>query len=845
MSDSKLKKKNKSVKKSKKNTKGRRIVRNALVSILFLAFALFMFNKSIHVPKTSTNSRFMRRLPKLKERYKDLNELSTVGSFPLPGMSETNMDGKKCSSMTVQGICTTGDYILVTAYCRGEIYIKDLAGHAYRPDNLFRLGRAYMTEHKEDHRSVIYVIDKKTQNYLTTLNLSDKNHVGGITYDGKYVWIAKSSDYELSAIDINSIKAAVKKHKDTINIDYDVNVPCDRMASFVTFYDNRLWVGYCNADEQGTGVLDGFKISYNEEENTVDLISSKEISIPYNANGAVFARVDGDVCLAVSISGGRGSKKDNRDSKVCLYEIDLNKNYDIKGFKDHGRLIMPPLMEELCIDGSNVYYIFESGGSAYSTVGAHATYAPVDTVCIGEAKKLFYWKEADYISSFESYKLTTPSAISSDEEGMNVPNYIYEYEDSTDDKEVRMLYNPYTADMAIDLAGGNYTQGLDEDLSDKLSSYGYMQIYNTMSFGGYQYANRKDELGSTIYYRAFADSIIGLKKVHYNKKIRFALIVVFSGSDMSNLVTDADNVTKSRPTTYSAIGYHNYQRYISNYLHYKYDSNGVNKGLSKVVNKFLDITKNYKFLVNKKKVSFKTILSDLGKDDSKYRLIVTGYGLGGTMANILTSTHLTGKSGYEKNVVSYTFGATGFLDDESKFNDTNIFNFRNNDDCADLLCGKNIGNEVVFTPDLSFRRYYYNECPYSGQPDDWWHLYKNNIKTNYISHDYETYKEMVQRARVRLSDVYPYSTSAVNHWEKAGYLTTNSFRNFKHDVVSANGYKIKSGVNANINVIEGDDIVTTEEKVIPYQSSPVFGSDYIRVNPFKENDNKKKKIKND
>ncbi|MCR5625613.1 MAG: hypothetical protein K6G11_10350, partial [Lachnospiraceae bacterium] len=404
------------------------IIRLTFSVIFCLFIVVFLCNKSNHFPQTDDNERFPGEYDKIIKKYDDFEELSTNGSFTLPGLTETNVHGLKCSAMTPQGICTTEKYILITAYCRGKLHKVDLATKIYKPTNVARLAKNIINEDEAyEHRSVIYVIDKKTKDYMTTLCLDDMNHVGGITYDGHYAWIAKSSDYELSAINIKTIDKAVKKHCDAVNVKYDATIACDRMASFVTYFDNRLWVGFCNGDTKGNGVLDGFDISYDEDEdgNTeVSLLSSKEISIPYNANGAVFAKIEGDVCLAVSLSGGR-----NNNSKICMYQVDLNKNSDISGFMDYGKYLMPPLMEEMCIDGTNLYYIFESGSSAYSTVAGYKTKAPVDRVCIGDVQNLFYWKDANYIDAFESYKLSTPSAISNAKEAMYLPNYIYEIHD--------------------------------------------------------------------------------------------------------------------------------------------------------------------------------------------------------------------------------------------------------------------------------------------------------------------------------------------------------------------------------------------------------------------------------
>ncbi|MCR5587088.1 MAG: hypothetical protein K6F77_06110 [Lachnospiraceae bacterium] len=831
MQNNKDEKKEKKKKKSKfkELIKNRKFIlsRDVIVIVLILSFILLDFNTTSHFPKTSTNARFSGDFKRVVRRYKNLEELSTEGTFPVPGMTETNVLEEKGRSMVPQGICTTSDYILITAYCREKNFKLDLLAHLYRVTNLARLIRVLTTETKE-HRSVIYVLDKSTKEYLTTLCLEDVNHVGGITYDGRCVWIAKSSDYELSAINIGTIKKAVKQHLDSVEVTYNVTIPCDRMASFVTYFDNRLWVGFCNGAEKGNGVLDGFDISYDNGQPT--LLSSKEISIPETANGAVFAKIGNQICLAVALSDGRGSRLKNTDSKICLYKVDLKKNSEITGFVDYGKYIMPPLMEELCIDGEDVYYIFESGASPYSTVVGHKCYASVDQACIGKVQNLFYWTDASYIDAFESYKLSTPSAISNDVESMYVHNYVYRI-NSKGENELKTVFNPNTAEMAYDMSTGVYKKALDENLSDKLSKYGYMQIYNTSNFGGYQVAKRIDSKGSFKYYKAYGSAVIGVKKVYYNKKIRFALLINFKGMDLMPIIEDSRNdgkdllykytqkayttLIKNNPEvdtpTSSAIRknylkFINNNRYYSQNIQYKYDSTGINRGLNKLVNKFYDNTKNYTFRINKKKVTLSSILKDLGNDSSKYRLIVTGYGTGGTMADIFVGKTLGHeKSGYKKNVVAYTFGAAACLNKKTReyidTNTTNIVNFYNKDDYASSLLGNYpLGNSYIFTPDRAFRKYFYRNTTGYHNLSSYYQTLKGAVDTDFAAHDYETYGHCLGNSNVLLHRVAPYNTSSINYWKKPVVLTSNSYRNFESRVYSKYGYTVKDEIDANVNL---------------------------------------------
>ncbi|MCR5624166.1 MAG: hypothetical protein K6G11_02875, partial [Lachnospiraceae bacterium] len=371
-----------------------------------------------------------------------------------------------------------------------------------------------------------------------------------------------------------------------------------------------------------------------------------------------------------------------------------------------------------------------------------------------------------------------------------------------------------TAAFALDLSSGVYRDALDENLSDKLSSYGYMQIYDTSNFGGYQFAQRKDETGSTIFYKIKGRAVLGVKKIYFNKKIKYAIFITFQGTNISNMVNDADNDTIINAPTDSAVYLMNRdKKLVSRQLHYKYDSRGINRGFGKIVDKFYDNSSNYRFLIDKKKVSLKDIFKDLGKEDSKYRLIVTGFGAGGTMADILVGEKLTGEAGYEKNVAAYTFGAAGCLSKDRAVSETNmekvtnypfytnIFNFVNADDYTINLCGDGMmGQQVIFTPDLSFRRYYYDNNKYSGQLSTWWNRVDNAIKTDNIAHRYKVYKACLERFRITLARNYGYNSVTNNYWPHTAYLTTNCFRYFNGIVVADNGVLAKNGVKTQIRV---------------------------------------------
>ena len=302
----------------------------------------------------------------------------------VPGLETTNVTGVACDTMVPQGICTTDEYILITAYDdiydkseNGEKtggYIQDLKKYKSKGNNKNKLEQE---KNHIKHNSVIYVLDKKTRNYKTTLVLPDQNHVGGITFDGKYAWIAKSTKNQLSAISLDKINEKVKQKQDSVNISYDKTLNCGMKASYITYNktDDTLWIGYNNSSK--TNYLKEYKFTSSKDTLTA---TNRKIDLPvYNTNGAVFAQCGNEIYLIVNVSQGR-----KLVSWSYVYKVTDLSNGKISKIVPQKRLAS--MSEEICIDGGKVYSIFESASTPYSTVSGNKCDLPVDRVCAGDLK---------------------------------------------------------------------------------------------------------------------------------------------------------------------------------------------------------------------------------------------------------------------------------------------------------------------------------------------------------------------------------------------------------------------------------------------------------------------------
>jgi|GEM_PF-367725 len=271
-------------------------------------------------------------------------------SSAIPGLGTTDVLGTNCTGMVPQGLCFCEDYLLVSAYDCG------------------RDGKR--------QRSVIYVMsdqDPKDRKCLTTLVLPDINHVGGLAFDGKYVWIAKSSTGTCSAIDKKTIDAAVMSRMGSCEVNYTATVDCGVTASFLTYYDERLWVGTFAYGNKKEGLLTSFAISGSGEELSLKKVN--RLSIPCYANGVNIEKYNGRVYMSVVSSYSRV-----KDSFVYVYELE-NDGTEAISKKYCKRHRFPPMGEEVACDGSRLYFLFESAANCYSNSSKKNCSHPVDRIC--------------------------------------------------------------------------------------------------------------------------------------------------------------------------------------------------------------------------------------------------------------------------------------------------------------------------------------------------------------------------------------------------------------------------------------------------------------------------------
>ncbi len=354
-------------------------MKKTLSIILSAIILLFSLALSVSAAEISKDYRYDNRFKASLVAFNDFS-LITEEYYAVPGLENTVLNGSECcNAMTPQGLTVSDNYIFISAYCAIKKFKTELEENIIFGKNKEKLFAE--KEHKV-HNSVIYILDRETGNYLKTLVLPDNNHVGGLATDGKNLFIAKSTDNQVSVITFAQIELAMQTKSYTVKAFYENTEDCECTASVVTYHKGILWVGVFNEKEEGE--LNGFKFN-----GKLDLEKVVSVKIPAKVNGIAFYDYEDETCLVVGSSYGRKNL-----SKAYLYSVDSYGKGNMS-LRKTDTLILPPTVQNFAFYGDKVYHIYESAATCYSQVDSpleiKSTSFLVDRICIGKADNLFSW----------------------------------------------------------------------------------------------------------------------------------------------------------------------------------------------------------------------------------------------------------------------------------------------------------------------------------------------------------------------------------------------------------------------------------------------------------------------
>ena len=265
-----------------------------------------------------------------------------VDDIEIPGMPSTRekdyVDNYiNSSSLCMQGLCFTPDYILMTAYSEE----KNVPG-------------------------ALMVFDRQSGEYLVTLGMNKESHLGGIAFDGENLWVCHSNSTTLERISYQYIQLIAK---DAPGYCIDASAISDEYRlkntpSCITYYGGRIWVASYNKMFHSKM----YSYSYDPETDSIAMLGS--YNIPSKVQGVAFDS-NGSVYLSTSL--GR-----NKSSYLKVYNSLLSLN-SYPG-NPYVKVEMPPCSEEIAIADNNLYILFESASFKYfeGTDGKGKSTAPID-----------------------------------------------------------------------------------------------------------------------------------------------------------------------------------------------------------------------------------------------------------------------------------------------------------------------------------------------------------------------------------------------------------------------------------------------------------------------------------
>ena len=215
--------------------------------------------------------------------------------------------------------------------------------------------KVYITCYKIDNTTSCVLEFDIEGNRLRTIDLHNRSHVGGISYDDKHnlVFICdtngKVSSYSYPKFEKkNSYEIANTKGEKLLEKGKYV-------CSYLTYFDNKLFVGSFNLRKNG--FVKVFEIK--REKEGIVLNYKYDFKVPKKTQGLTFYTKKDKTYLFISKSYGRKSNSD-----INIYDF----SYENKEYLSKEKSIkLPPMLEQITTDENELVLLFESSAFKYRT----------------------------------------------------------------------------------------------------------------------------------------------------------------------------------------------------------------------------------------------------------------------------------------------------------------------------------------------------------------------------------------------------------------------------------------------------------------------------------------------
>ena len=272
------------------------------------------------------------------------NEIEDIRHLVNDSRIEYVFGGKERQDSVYEGLQkVTEDYVFVSAYC-----------------------------HAKKHNSVIYMINKESHRFIKEIILPGQPHVGGLAYDSEHQILWYSSNTQELAQAVSLTMESIE------NYDYDAGrhpIATNQIASlygivrdsFMTFYDGCLYVG-CFTKYTDSAIA---RYAVDDQGN---LINTMDEGLGMNFGMAVPL----DYSTISEQAQGMAFYNDKLllshsfgilPSRVVFYE-----KSDKRLYVDENSAVsyrFPERIEQIFVDGDDLYVLFESAAYAYSSASVN------------------------------------------------------------------------------------------------------------------------------------------------------------------------------------------------------------------------------------------------------------------------------------------------------------------------------------------------------------------------------------------------------------------------------------------------------------------------------------------
>lgn len=284
------------------------------------------------VSATSTAAKQYSTKAKFKKsnsykKFAVLKNANYTRTFAMPGAKNTNVAGFASTKMVPQAACQAGGYILISAY--------DKTG---------------------EDESVIYVINKSSKAYITTIVMPNKTKLNAMAYDGSNIWVTQKKKVSYFAYDV--ITQAVGSG----NAFYELTafagtLPILTTGSYMTYYNNTLWIGAYNAS--ATTNAYGYTIS-KAASGKMELKQTLYMTMPNRTRAISF---DANGYLYVTRSAKTNSSVSGYISQVKTFLPSITTPTKKGGVKKNAVLkktTLPPMAMGSAVYGNYIYHVYAS-----------------------------------------------------------------------------------------------------------------------------------------------------------------------------------------------------------------------------------------------------------------------------------------------------------------------------------------------------------------------------------------------------------------------------------------------------------------------------------------------------